>query len=146
MPGRVGEVSCAFLWCLARFICRRRRHGTKPIRLHQVWQPAPVDMDEDDLPDRGGGQQVSAPSIRRLLADNGSPDGDQTPAARRRPMTNSRPLRSAPRATAQSGTGRRAGTAWRPSPTAPSRWRPAAACRAIPTTRTAATSRRQSAA
>src|SRR5712671_4761745 len=24
---------------------------TKPIRLHQVWQPAPVDVDEDDLPD-----------------------------------------------------------------------------------------------
>jgi len=24
---------------------------TKPIRLHQVWQPAPGDMDEDDLPD-----------------------------------------------------------------------------------------------
>ena len=56
---------------------------TKPIRLHQVWQPAPVDMDEDDLPDRGGGQQGSAPSIRPLLADNGSPDGDQTPAATR---------------------------------------------------------------
>jgi DNA end-binding protein Ku len=56
---------------------------TKPIRLHQVWQPAPVDVDEDDLPDRGGGQQGSAPSIRRLLADNGSPDGDQSPAATR---------------------------------------------------------------
>ena len=28
---------------------------TIPIRLHQVWQPAPFDMDEDDLPDRGGG-------------------------------------------------------------------------------------------
>ena len=56
---------------------------SKPIRLHQVWQPAPVYMDEDDLPDRGGGQQGSAPSIRRLLADNGSPDGDQTPAATR---------------------------------------------------------------
>ena len=40
-------------------------------------------MDEDGLPDRGGGQQGSAPSIRRLLADNGSPDGDQTPAATR---------------------------------------------------------------
>ena len=25
---------------------------TKPIRLHQVWQPAPADVDEDDLPDR----------------------------------------------------------------------------------------------
>jgi hypothetical protein len=40
-------------------------------------------MDEDGLPDRGGGQQGSAPSIRRLLADNGSPDGDETPAATR---------------------------------------------------------------
>jgi DNA end-binding protein Ku len=56
---------------------------TKPIRLHQVWQPAPVDMDEDDLPDRGGGQQGFAPSIRRLLADNGTPDEDQTLAATR---------------------------------------------------------------
>jgi hypothetical protein len=35
---------------------------TKPIRLHQVWRPAPVDEDEDDMPDRGRGQQVSAPS------------------------------------------------------------------------------------
>ena len=52
---------------------------TKPIRLHQVWQPAPVDMDEDDLPDRGGGQQGSAPSVPRLLADNASPDGVQSP-------------------------------------------------------------------
>jgi len=40
-------------------------------------------MDEDELPDRGGGQQGSAPSIRRLLADNGSPDGDQSPATTR---------------------------------------------------------------
>ena len=36
--------------------------------------------------------------------------------------------------TARSGTGRRAGMAWRSSPAAPSRWRPAAACRAIPMT------------
>src|SRR5689334_12398034 len=56
---------------------------TKPIRLHQVWQPAPVDVDEDDLPDRGGGQQGSAPLVPRLLADNGSSDGDQSPAATR---------------------------------------------------------------
>jgi DNA end-binding protein Ku len=56
---------------------------TKPIHLHQVWQPAPIDVDEDDLPDRGGGQQGSAPSVPRLLADNASPDGDQTPAATR---------------------------------------------------------------
>jgi hypothetical protein len=56
---------------------------TKPIRLHQVWQPAPVDGDEDDLPDRGGGRQGSAPSVPRLSADNASADGDQSPAATR---------------------------------------------------------------
>ena len=28
---------------------------TKPIRLHQVWQPAPVDVAEDALSDRGEG-------------------------------------------------------------------------------------------
>ena len=56
---------------------------TKPIRLHQVWQPAPVDVDEDDLPDRGGGRQGSAPSVSRLPADNASADGDQSPAATR---------------------------------------------------------------
>src|SRR5437868_5538609 len=51
----------------------------KSIRLHQVWQPAPVDVDEDDLPDRGGGRQGSAPSVSRLPADNASADGDQSP-------------------------------------------------------------------
>jgi len=56
---------------------------TKPIRLHQVWQPAPVDVDEDDLPDLGGGQQGSAPSVTRLRADNASADGDESPAATR---------------------------------------------------------------
>jgi DNA end-binding protein Ku len=56
---------------------------TKPIRLHQVWQPAPVDVDEDDLPDRGGGRQGSGPSVPRLLADDASPDRDQSPAATR---------------------------------------------------------------
>jgi hypothetical protein len=53
---------------------------TKPIR---VWQPAPVDVDEDDLPDRGGGRQGSAPSVPRLPADNASADGDESPAATR---------------------------------------------------------------
>ena len=56
---------------------------TKPIRLHQVWQPAPDDVDEDDLPDRSGGQQGSAPSVTRLRADNASADGDENPAATR---------------------------------------------------------------
>jgi DNA end-binding protein Ku len=52
---------------------------TKPIRLHQVWQPAPVDVDEDDLPDLGG----SAPSVTRLRADNAGADGDESSAATR---------------------------------------------------------------
>jgi DNA end-binding protein Ku len=39
---------------------------TKPIRLHQVWQPAPADVDEDDLPDRSRGQQGSERSVTRL--------------------------------------------------------------------------------
>src|SRR5207302_551138 len=56
---------------------------TKPIRLHQVWQPAPVDMDEDDLPNRDGRQQGSAPSVPRLHLDNASADRDQSPAATR---------------------------------------------------------------
>jgi len=33
---------------------------TKSIRLHQVWQPASVDVDADDLPGRGEEQQSSA--------------------------------------------------------------------------------------
>src|SRR5947209_3171235 len=56
---------------------------TKPIRLHQVWQPAPADVDEDDLPDRGGEQQGSEQSVRRLRADSTAPDGEQSPTATR---------------------------------------------------------------
>jgi DNA end-binding protein Ku len=55
----------------------------KSIRLHQVWQPAPVDVAEDALSDRGEGQQGSAPSAPRLLADGASLDGDQSLAATR---------------------------------------------------------------
>src|SRR3954470_13798886 len=56
---------------------------TKPIRLHQVWQPGPADVDEDDLPDRRRGQQGSEPSVPRLCADSAAPDGEQSPAASR---------------------------------------------------------------
>ena len=52
---------------------------TKTIRLHQVRQPALVDVDEDDLPDLGG----AAPSVTRLRADNAGADGDESPAATR---------------------------------------------------------------
>jgi hypothetical protein len=40
-------------------------------------------VDEDDLPDRGEGQQGSAASAPQLLADDTGPDGDQSPAATR---------------------------------------------------------------
>src|SRR5437764_818804 len=56
---------------------------TKPIRLYQVWQPAPADVDEDDLPDRSGGQQGSEGSVTPLRADRAAPDGEQSPAATR---------------------------------------------------------------
>jgi non-homologous end joining protein Ku len=56
---------------------------TKPMRLHQVRQLAPVDVDEDDLPDRSGGQQGFAPSAPRRSPDNTSPDGDRSLAATR---------------------------------------------------------------
>ena len=56
---------------------------TKPIRLHQVWQPAPDDVDEDDLPGRGGERQGSERSVTRLRADSAAPDGEQSPAATR---------------------------------------------------------------
>jgi hypothetical protein len=67
---------------------------TKPIRLHQVWQPAPVDVAEDALSDRGEGQQNSAPSAPRLLADDASPDGDQSLAATRQLARRSTSVRS----------------------------------------------------
>src|SRR5580704_13656106 len=55
----------------------------KSIRLHQVWQPTPVDVAEDAWSDQGEGQQASAPSALRLLVDDASLDGDQSPAATR---------------------------------------------------------------
>jgi len=56
---------------------------TKSIRLHQVWQPAPVDEDEDALSDRGEGREGSASSAPRPPADDVSPGGDQSPATTR---------------------------------------------------------------
>ena len=55
----------------------------KSIRLHQVWQPAPVDVAEDAWSDQGEGQQASAPSAPRLLVDDASLDGERSPAATR---------------------------------------------------------------
>jgi hypothetical protein len=51
-----------------RSICRRRRHAQNPFACTR-WQPAPADVVEDDLSDRGGGQQgfcgigTAAPSL-----------------------------------------------------------------------------------
>ena len=52
----------------------------KPIRLHQVWQPAPADEDENELPDWSAGQQGSAP---QLAADDNNPEADQSRAVTR---------------------------------------------------------------
>ena len=56
---------------------------TKPIRLHQVWQPAPADGLEDELPDRSAGQQGSASSAPQLAADDANLEVDQSRAATR---------------------------------------------------------------
>jgi len=55
--------------------------GTKPIRLHQVWQP--VEVNEDALPDRSAGQQGSASSAPQLAADHPNPEAAQSRAATR---------------------------------------------------------------
>jgi Ku70/Ku80 beta-barrel domain len=83
MPRAVGEVSCAFLWCPARSICRRRRHARNPFDCTRCGGQVRFDVDEDALADRGEGQQGSAPSAPRLLADDASLDGDQSPTATR---------------------------------------------------------------
>src|SRR5215471_7885438 len=55
----------------------------KPIRLHQMWQPAPVNVDEDALLDRSAGQQGSASPSAQIPAENGNLDGDPSPPATR---------------------------------------------------------------
>src|SRR5215831_13172321 len=57
----------------------------KPIRLHQVWQPIPVDVDEDELGDRSAGQQGSALSAPQLADDDTNPDAYQRRAVTLRP-------------------------------------------------------------
>ena len=55
----------------------------KPIRLHQVWQPAPVGEDEDASSDRRAGQQGLASSSARIPQENGGIEADRNPAATR---------------------------------------------------------------
>jgi DNA end-binding protein Ku len=55
---------------------------TKPIRLHQVWRPAPAEEPEDGLRDRGREEQLD--EQRPLRRDGaGEEDGDQTDGATR---------------------------------------------------------------
>ena len=59
---------------------------TKPVRLHQVWQPAPTPNDEpqDDLPDRGRGQDIPDTSGATMAARDVAGDvADQSRAATR---------------------------------------------------------------
>src|SRR6185437_8342850 len=56
---------------------------TKPVRLHQVWQPAPVDENEAQVPDPGGGRERSAQAAPEPFCADASPDGDLVPAATR---------------------------------------------------------------
>src|SRR6516164_2032309 len=49
----------------------------------EVWQPAPVEVNEDALPDRSAGQQGSASSAPQLAADHTNPEAAQSRAATR---------------------------------------------------------------
>jgi hypothetical protein len=51
--------------------------------LHQVWQPAPVEVNEDALPDRSAGQQGSASSAPQPGADHTNAEAAQSRATRR---------------------------------------------------------------
>jgi DNA end-binding protein Ku len=51
--------------------------------LHQVWQPAPVDEEEVEVPVRGGDRERSARPDPHPFRADASPDGDPGPAATR---------------------------------------------------------------
>src|ERR1700730_4983926 len=56
-------------------------HETDPFAPGMATRP--VEVNEDELPDRSAAQQGPASSARRLRAENGSPDADQTRTATR---------------------------------------------------------------
>jgi DNA end-binding protein Ku len=56
---------------------------TKPVRLHQVWRPAPVDEDEVEVPDPGGGRERSAEPAPQPFGTDANPHGDPGLAATR---------------------------------------------------------------
>jgi DNA end-binding protein Ku len=56
---------------------------TKPVRLHQVWQPAPVDEEEIEVSDRHGGRKRSAQLAPQPFSADASRHGDPGPAPTR---------------------------------------------------------------
>ena len=56
---------------------------TKPVRLHQVWQPARVDEDEVEVPDQGGGRERSAQLAPQPFSTAPSSHGDLGPTSSR---------------------------------------------------------------
>jgi DNA end-binding protein Ku len=57
---------------------------TKPVRLHQVWAPAPTDEPEEDLPDQDRGQDIRDTSSATIVArDAAEHVADQSRAATR---------------------------------------------------------------
>ena len=48
----------------------------RPIRLHQVWRPAPVEEPEGNLPDQGRKEQTDAQAASRR--DDSGDDADQS--------------------------------------------------------------------
>ena len=56
---------------------------TKSIRLHQVWQPRPIEDPEDELPDQGQQQEITGASRPAATHDDTGPAEDQSGAATR---------------------------------------------------------------
>jgi len=56
---------------------------TKSIRLHQVWQPRPIEEPEDELPDQGQQQAITGASRPAATHDDTGPAEDQSGAVTR---------------------------------------------------------------
>jgi DNA end-binding protein Ku len=56
---------------------------TKPVRLHQVWQPAQIDEDEVEERDPGGGRERSAQPAPQPFTADGTLHADRGSAATR---------------------------------------------------------------
>ena len=89
--GRVGGVLCAFLWCPARSICRRRRHARNPFACTRSGDRRRSMWTRSDLPDRRGGQ-----TDRRADRCRGSSPTMPSRRPERRPRPGSRSGRMIP--------------------------------------------------